>query len=123
MAAVAAADAARRDPARSVYKTSRAPQAGRNMSDTRPHVLIVDDDAELRGMLGEYLSNEQIEVDLAADGAAALRIVERQRPDLVLLDVTMTGLNGFDVLKRLREKWPVPVLMLTARDGSYSPFY
>ena len=116
MAATVVAGAARRDPARSVYNTSRAPPAGRNMSDIRPHVLIVDDDAELRGMLGEYLSNEQIEVDLAADGAAALRLVERQRPDLVLLDVTMPGLNGFDVLKRLREKWPVPVLMLTARD-------
>jgi DNA-binding response OmpR family regulator len=86
------------------------------MSDIRPHVLIVDDDAELCGMLGEYLANEQIEVDTAADGAAALRVLERQRPDLVLLDVTMPGLSGFEVLRRLREKWPVPVLMLTARD-------
>ena len=99
-----------------VYKAGRAPAAGRAMSEIRPHVLIVDDDAELRGMLGEYLANEQIEVDMAADGAAALRLVERQRPDLVLLDVTMPGMNGFDVLRRLREKWPVPVLMLTARD-------
>ena len=86
------------------------------MSDIRPHVLIVDDDAELRGMLGEYLGNEQIDVDTAGDGATALRLLERQRPDLVLLDVTMPGMNGFDVLRRLREKWPVPVLMLTARD-------
>lgn len=67
-------------------------------------------------MLTEYLANEQIEVDVAADGVAALRSIERQRPDLVLLDVTMPGLNGFDVLRRLREKWRVPVLMLTARD-------
>jgi DNA-binding response OmpR family regulator len=78
--------------------------------------LIVDDDSELRAMLTEYLANEQIEVDVAADGVAALRSIERQRPDLVLLDVTMPGLNGFDVLRRLREKWRVPVLMLTARD-------
>ena len=99
-----------------VYKAGRAPDTGKAMNDIRPHVLIVDDDAELRGMLAEYLTNEQIVVDAAADGAAALRLIERQRPDLVLLDVTMPGLSGFDVLKRLREKWPVPVLMLTARD-------
>jgi len=86
------------------------------MSNRGPHVLIVDDDSELRAMLTEYLANEQIEVDVAVDGIAALRSIERQRPDLVLLDVTMPGLNGFDVLRRLREKWPIPVLMLTARD-------
>ena len=99
-----------------VYKAGRAQVAARAMSEVRPHVLIVDDDAELRGMLGEYLANEQVEVDMAPDGATALRMIERQRPDLVLLDVTMPGLNGFEVLKRLRERWPVPVLMLTARD-------
>jgi DNA-binding response OmpR family regulator len=86
------------------------------MSNRGPHVLIVDDDSELRAMLTEYLANEQIEVDVAVDGIAALRSIERQRPDLVLLDVTMPGLSGFDVLRRLREKWPIPVLMLTARD-------
>ena len=106
----------RRGVAVPVYNAGREPDAGRAMSDIRPHVLIVDDDAELRGMLCEYLSNEQIEVDTAPDGAAALRVIERQRPDLVLLDVSMPGLSGFDVLRRLREKWPVPVLMLTARD-------
>ncbi|MFO1406119.1 MAG: response regulator transcription factor [Steroidobacteraceae bacterium] len=86
------------------------------MSDPRPHVLIVDDDAELRSMLGEYLANEQIEVDTAPDGATALRMLERQRPDLLLLDVTMPGMNGFELLRRVRDRWPVPVLMLTARD-------
>ena len=109
--------AARRvDCATLVYKAANGSTTGRAMSQIRPHVLIVDDDAELRGMLGEYLANEQIEVDTAADGVAALRLLERQRPDLVLLDVTMPGMNGFDVLRRMREKWPVPVLMLTARD-------
>ena len=106
----------RRGAAAQVYKAIRAPDAARDMNDIRPHVLIVDDDAELRGMLDEYLSNEQIVVDTAADGVAALRHIERQRPDLVLLDVSMPGMSGFDVLRRLREKCPVPVLMLTARD-------
>lgn len=115
--AVAASTTARRVRGiGAVYEECREATSGRAMSDIRPHVLIVDDDAELRGMLGEYLANEQIDVDTAADGAAALRLLERQRPDLVLLDVSMPGMNGFEVLRRLRDKWPVPVLMLTARD-------
>ena len=116
MAAAATAAARHVSGIALVYKSGRESASGKTMSDIRPHVLIVDDDAELRGMLGEYLANEQIEVDTAADGAAALRLLERQRPDLVLLDVSMPGMNGFDVLRRMRERWPVPVLMLTARD-------
>ena len=86
------------------------------MPERRPHVLIVDDDAELRAMLMEYLTREQFDVDAAGDGVAALRWLERQRPDIVLLDVTMPGANGFEVLQRLRSDSPIPVLMLTARD-------
>src|SRR4029453_9646895 len=86
------------------------------MSTARPLVLIVDDDAELRTMLREYLANELFDVDACADGPAAIRWLERQRPDIVVLDVTMPGASGFDVLKRLRSDSSVPVLMLTARD-------
>jgi DNA-binding response OmpR family regulator len=80
------------------------------------HVLIVDDDAELRAMLREYLAHEQFAVDAVGDGAAALRWLDRQRPDIVLLDVTMPGASGFEVLRRLRGGSRIPVLMLTARD-------
>ena len=86
------------------------------MSAARPLVLIVDDDAELRTMLREYLTNEQFDVEACTDGPSAIRWLERQRPDIVLLDVTMPGASGFDVLKRLRGDSSVPVLMLTARD-------
>ena len=86
------------------------------MTVGRPLVLIVDDDVELRTMLREYLANEQFDVEACADGSAALRWLDRQRPDIVLLDVTMPGPNGFEVLKRLRTGSAVPVLMLTARD-------
>jgi DNA-binding response OmpR family regulator len=86
------------------------------MPERRPQVLIVDDDVELRAMLKEYLEREQIDVETAADGAAALRRLERERPDIVLLDVTMPGASGFEVLQKLRVESQVPVLMLTARD-------
>ncbi len=86
------------------------------MAERRPQVLIVDDDAELRAMLEEYLTREQFDVVAAGDGATALRLLERQRPDIVLLDVTMPGPSGFEVLQRLRKDSSLPVLMLTARD-------
>ncbi len=86
------------------------------MPERNPQVLIVDDDAELRTMLKEYLEREQLDVVAVGDGAAALRRLERERPDIVLLDVTMPGASGFEVLQKLRTESQVPVLMLTARD-------
>jgi len=86
------------------------------MREQRPHVLVVDDDPELRAMLTEYLANDQFEVDAVPDGPAALRWLARHRPDIVLLDVSMPGASGFDVLKKLRGESALPVLMLTARD-------
>lgn len=86
------------------------------MPSRQPQVLIVDDDPELRGMLQEYLSRERFDVEAAPDGATALRWLEQHRPDIVLLDVSMPGASGFDVLKRLRGESQLPVLMLTARD-------
>jgi DNA-binding response OmpR family regulator len=86
------------------------------MLERRSRVLVVDDDTEMCGMLREYLSKEQFEVTLAHDGTTALRLVDESPPDIVLLDVTMPSLGGFDVLRRLRTDTDLPVLMLTARD-------
>ncbi len=86
------------------------------MPERNPQVLIVDDDAELRSMLKEYLERERFDVVAVGDGTAALRRLERERPDIVLLDVTMPGASGFEVLQKLRTESQVPVLMLTARD-------
>jgi two-component system response regulator CpxR len=78
-------------------------------------VLIVDDDAELCELLTEYLAGEGFDVDLAHDGTGgADRAIEGVH-DLVILDVMLPGLNGFDVLRRIRESSRVPVIMLTAR--------
>ena len=80
-------------------------------------VLIVEDDAPVRRMLERSLGAEGFEVRSAADGGMALAMAEKEAPDLVVLDVTMPGLSGIDVCRRLREKGLCGgVLMLTARD-------
>lgn len=79
-----------------------------------PHILIIDDDIELSDLLKEVLSFENCAVSAAYDGLEGLAAMS-DSVDLVLLDVMMPKLNGFETLKQLREKWDVPVLMLTAK--------
>lgn len=78
------------------------------------HILLIDDDIELTSLLKEVLSLEGFEVSEANDGEAGLAALSEEI-DLILLDVMMPKLNGMDTLKRLREKWETPVLMLTAK--------
>jgi two-component system response regulator MprA len=86
------------------------------VSDER--VLIVEDDAGVRRMLERSLGAEGFAVTVAPDGGAALAQVEAEAPDLVVLDVAMPGMSGFDVCRRLRAKGMTGgVLMLTARDA------
>jgi two-component system response regulator MprA len=81
-------------------------------------VLVVDDDAPIRRMLARTLSAEGYSVETAPDGGAALAVVERSVPDLVVLDVAMPGLDGLEVCRRLRRSGlGLPVLLLTARDA------
>ncbi|MGH8171416.1 MAG: response regulator transcription factor [Steroidobacteraceae bacterium] len=84
-------------------------------AEARTHVLIVDDDQELCSMLGEYLGPEGFTVETAGTGSAALERVARGALDLVVLDVMLPQLSGFEVLRRLRSVSRVPVIMLTAR--------
>jgi two-component system response regulator MprA len=81
-------------------------------------LLLVDDDAPIRRMLERTLSAEGYDVVAAADGGAALAAVERSVPDAIVLDVTMPGMDGLAVTRRLRAKGlRVPILLLTARDA------
>jgi DNA-binding response OmpR family regulator len=86
------------------------------MLERRSRVLVVDDDLEMCGMLQEYLSKEQFDVELAHDGDAALAAIALRKPDIMLLDVAMPARGGFEVLRALRGDSDLPVLMLTARD-------
>ena len=81
-------------------------------------LLLVDDDAPIRRMLERTLTAEGYSVQAAADGGAALAAVERSLPDAIVLDVTMPGIGGLAVTRRLRAKGlRVPILLLTARDA------
>jgi two-component system response regulator MprA len=81
-------------------------------------LLLVDDDPPIRRMLERTLTAEGYSVAAAADGGAALAAVERSVPDAIVLDVTMPGLDGLAVTRRLRAKGlRVPILLLTARDA------
>lgn len=81
-------------------------------------LLLVDDDADIRASvrLGFELQWRDVEVVEATSGTDGLRLVEEARPDLVLLDVGLPGLDGYAVLREIRTFSAVPVIMLTARD-------
>jgi two-component system response regulator CpxR len=78
-------------------------------------LLIVDDDAELCSLLREFLERESFTVQCIHEGNAALEAAQQGGFDLIVLDVMLPGLDGFEILKRLRLTSRVPVLMLTAR--------
>jgi len=78
-------------------------------------VLVVDDDPTVSDVVRRYLEQDGCRVRLAADGLAALAAVADDRPDLVVLDLMMPGLDGLEVCRRLRDRLPdLPVVMLTA---------
>jgi two-component system, OmpR family, response regulator MprA len=81
-------------------------------------ILVVDDDAPIRRMLGRTLGAAGYDVAFAIDGGDALVSVERSVPDLLVLDVSMPGVDGIAVCRRLRDRGlATPVLLLTARDA------
>ncbi len=78
-------------------------------------VLVVDDDPTVSDVVRRYLEQDGCEVRLAADGADGLAAIAAQRPDLVVLDLMMPGIDGLEVCRRLRRQLPdLPVIMLTA---------
>ena len=82
-------------------------------------ILAADDEEELLEALQLFLEREHMKLIKAADGPTALRLFEKEQPDLVLLDVMMPGMDGFAVLRRIREKSRIPALMMTARTEDY----
>lgn len=88
------------------------------MSEKR-QILIVDDDKDLCRMLEKYLVIKGFGVDIAFDGESALRMAPLKRYDLIILDIMMPGIDGYEVCQRLkiqREYNPIPILMLSAKD-------
>jgi DNA-binding response OmpR family regulator len=77
-------------------------------------VLVVDDDADVRALVCELLARAGYEVSEAPNGREALRLLYDERPDLIVLDVSMPELDGWATLERVREVSSVPVVMLSA---------
>lgn len=90
---------------------------------SHPHVLVVDDDERVRTLLSWQLESEGFTVRCTADGTDALVRIERDHPDLVVLDLSLPGVAGLDVLRRVREREeaargaPLPVIILSGRTG------
>jgi two-component system response regulator RegX3 len=106
---VKSGDARRLQPrrvSRSSYNSSRMPK-----------VLVVEDEPSLVEALEFGLAEEGFEVIAANDGAASLTLFDRERPDLVLLDLMLPELSGTEVCKRIRSHSKTPIIMLTARDS------
>ena len=79
-------------------------------------VLIVEDDLVLRETLSYNLIRQGYEVTTAADGKRGVELAQRTRPDLILLDIMLPGIDGFEVCRVLRQETNAPIIMLTARD-------
>jgi DNA-binding response OmpR family regulator len=78
-------------------------------------ILVVDDEPQLAGLVRDYLEHGGFAVIVAADGPAALRETRTRRPDLVILDLGLPGLDGLDVIRAIRRDSSLPIIALTAR--------
>lgn len=85
------------------------------MLNGKEHVLVVDDDAALRGLLTRYLTENGFAVTAVADGVAMNNALAEQRPELVILDLMLPGEDGFSLARRLRSGGDIPIVMLSAR--------
>jgi DNA-binding response OmpR family regulator len=85
------------------------------MAEPRGSVLVVDDEPTIAEVVSRYLERAGYETRVAGDGPHAIQLAGERRPDLVVLDLMLPGLDGLEVCRRLRARAPVPVIMLTAR--------
>ena len=85
--------------------------------DAGKRILIVEDDTVISDIIAYNLNKEGFRSLTAADGETGLSLARSEEPDLILLDVMLPGVNGFEVCRRVRETSAVPIIMLTAREG------
>ncbi len=83
------------------------------------HILVIEDNADIAANIGDYLADRGHVVDFAADGNAGLGLALRENFDVIVLDLTLPGMDGLEVCRRLRQEAhkATPILMLTARDS------
>jgi DNA-binding response OmpR family regulator len=81
--------------------------------------LLIDDDAKLANLLGNYLTKFEIELNSTTEPTLALDLIAQHQPDLIILDVMMPKMNGFEVCSGIRKKYKTPIIMLSARGESF----
>src|SRR5213080_3151845 len=79
------------------------------------HALLIEDDRKLASLLREFLAQHAVEATVAEDGVQALRELQAQRFDILLLDLMLPGMDGLSLTRRVRERWKTPLIMVTAR--------
>ena len=82
--------------------------------DLPGRIVVVDDDPTVADVVGRYLVRDGHCVESVSDGYEALALIAKNPPDLVVLDLMLPGIDGLEVCRRLRARWPIPVVMLTA---------
>lgn len=90
------------------------PQNGYNYAMSRK-ILVVDDTRNVQLLLSDFLSGQDFEVLTASDGRQALELLQSQRPDLILLDIMMPNMDGYQFISHLRRESKIPVIMVTAK--------
>ncbi len=85
------------------------------MKPLQTKVLVIDDDEELLRLLSAYLSRNGYQVTTSQDPINGIRLIESTQPDMVILDVMMPEIDGFETCRRIRQQSDIPVIMLTAR--------
>jgi len=84
-----------------------------------PKIMIVDDETEICNFLKEFFEDREFEVSTAASGEEALEKIEKENPKILLLDVTMPGIDGLEVLREVKERYPyIKVIMVTAVEAT-----
>ena len=81
--------------------------------------LLIDDDAKLGNLLSDYLTKFEIELNSTTEPTLALDLIAEHEPDLIILDVMMPKMNGFEVCSGIRKKYKIPIIMLSARGESF----
>lgn len=80
------------------------------------NILLVDDEENIRNLLGAYLRKEGFNIFHSANGSEALAVLNKENIQLVVLDIMMPVMDGFETLKHIRDKWNIPVVMLSAKE-------
>src|SRR3954469_13112478 len=114
-----AADCGGHDRDRTCHRDLMTSSTVNGAAAPEARLLVVDDEPNIVELLSASLRYAGFDVDIARSGTEALQLARRTRPDLLVLDVMMPGMDGFDVVRRLRaEGLRFPVLFLTARDST-----